>query len=272
MIDPFPVISVATHDTASAVSVVPNDMKPHAFLSSGTWSLLGSEEQAPVINEQGYKNNFSCYGGACGRYLVWKNIQALWLLQESMREWKEEGKEYSHEDVILLANQSKEFKSLIDTDSIEFLTPGYFPRKIYDFCKNTNQPTPNSDGEIARCILESLALKYRFTFERLQEVIGEKLEKVYIIGGGARNILLNQFTSNALGIPVEAGLFEATSLGNIMMQLIAIGEVASLEESRDIIQTSFKTSTHEPDRKQRWDDAYERYLEIIQNSITFNKT
>jgi len=189
-----------------------------------------------------------------------------------MREWKEEGKEYSHEDVILLANQSKEFKSLIDTDSIEFLTPGYFPRKIYDFCKNTNQPTPNSDGEIARCILESLALKYRFTFERLQEVIGEKLEKVYIIGGGARNILLNQFTSNALGIPVEAGLFEATSLGNIMMQLIAIGEVASLEESRDIIQTSFKTSTHEPDRKQRWDDAYERYLEIIQNSITFNKT
>jgi len=270
-VGPIPVTAVATHDTSSAVSAVPFIEKDCAFLSSGTWSLLGSEETSPVINKSGMEHNFSCYGGACGTWLVWKNIQALWLLQECMRVWSESGKDYSHEDIILMASQAKPFGSIIDTDDLVFLTPGDFPKRIAEYCHRTNQPPPENDGAMARCILESLALKYRYTFEHLEDVVGKKPDQLYVIGGGSRNWLLNQFTAEALGLPVRAGPAEATSIGNISIQLMALNELDCLADSRDIIRASFETATFESCKTDPWEEAYIKYIEIITKSKTFNQ-
>jgi len=269
-IKPIPVVVVASHDTASAASAVPYDNANSAFLSSGTWSLLGSEEDSLIINEHGLKFNFSCYGGACDTHLVWKNIQALWLLQECMSVWKSEGKNYSHEDIIFIANQAKAFGPIINTDALSFLNPGDFPKKIAHECESTGQTVPQNDGEIARCILESLALKYRFTFESLQKVIGRKLDKIHVIGGGARNWLLNRFTAEATTSIVESGPYEATSLGNLLLQLIALGEIKDLKEGREVIRASFKTDISQPSEKGAWGDMYERYQKISVMSKTFN--
>lgn len=269
-IKPIPVVVVASHDTASAASAVPYDNVNSAFLSSGTWSLLGSEENSLKINKFGLKYNFSCYGGVCNTHLVWKNIQALWLLQECMSVWKAEGKNYSHEEIILLANQAKAFGPIINTDALAFLTPGDFPKKIAIECESTGQNVPQDEGEIARCILESLALKYRFTFESLQKVNGRNLEKIHVIGGGARNWLLNRFTAEATNSTVESGPFEATSIGNLLMQLIALGEIKDLKEGREVIRASFRTDISRPSEKGAWDDMYDRYQKISLMSRTFN--
>jgi sugar (pentulose or hexulose) kinase len=269
-VQPFPIVSVASHDTASAACAVPYIERDTAFLSSGTWSLLGVEEKSPIISPLGLNNNFTCYGGASKTYLVLKNIQALWLLQECLRVWWGNGKKYTHEDIILLANQEKPFISIIDTDAHTFLTPGDFPLKIKEECFRTGQQVPTSDGAIARCILESLALKYRFTFERLQEVVEKDLKKIHVIGGGARNWLLNRFTAEAIKTQVEAGPFEATAIGNILLQLIAMGELDSLESGRRIIRDSFNTDTHEPCLSDKWDEEYDKFLEITSLSQTFN--
>jgi rhamnulokinase len=269
-IKPTPVIAVASHDTASAVCAVPSIQNDTAFLSSGTWSLLGYEEVSPVINEFGAKNNFSCYGGVCNSWLIWKNIQALWLLQECTRVWAEQGKPYSNEDLILMASQAKPFGPVLDTDDILFLTPGDFPMKIAEYCRGTGQRRPESDGAIVRSILESLAIKYRHVFDRLQEVIGKPLNRINVIGGGSRNWLLNQFTSEAVGLPVKAGPAEATSIGNIMMQLMALGKLDCLSDARAVVQASFETATVESCKTEAWEDAYGKYLEISTQSKVFN--
>jgi sugar (pentulose or hexulose) kinase len=266
----IPVIAVATHDTASAVSAVPSSERDYAFLSSGTWSLLGYEEKSLVINKNGFKNNFSCYGGVCNTWLIWKNIQALWLLQECARVWTENGNVYSNEDLTIMASQAKPFGPLIDTDDLVFLAPGDFPLKIVEYCKRTGQQPPESDGAIVRSIMESLAVKYRFTFDRLQEVIGKQLNNICVIGGGSRNWLLNKFTSEAIGLPVKAGPAEATSIGNILMQLMALKELDCLPDAREVVRSSFETSTFEACKTDAWEDAYGRYLEIITKSKTIN--
>jgi len=269
-IRPTPVIAVASHDTASAVCAIPTIQKDSAFLSSGTWSLLGHEEGSPVINEYGAKNNFSCYGGVCNSWLIWKNIQALWLLQECTRVWAEQGKPYSHEDLILIASQAKPFGPILDTDDILFLTPGDFPMKIAEYCLRTGQPPPENDGAVVRSILESLAIKYRHVFDRLQEVTGKPLNQINVIGGGSRNWLLNQFTAEAVGLPVKAGPAEATSIGNIMMQLMALDELDCLSDAREVVQVSFETATFESCKTEAWEDAYGKYLEISTKSKVFN--
>ena len=266
----MPVIAVGTHDTASAVSVIPAPAEGRAFLSSGTWSLLGAEVKAPLINSEGFKHNFSCYGGVCDTFLVWKNIQGLWLLQECQRNWKEEGTEYPNETLISLAEQAKPFGSFIDPDDLLFLQPGHFPSRIDEYCIRTGQKTPKDKGAVVRCILESLALKYRLTFENLQKVLGHKLSSLYIIGGGSRNQLLNQFTADALEVPVWAGLPEATSLGNILSQLISLGEVGSLEESRQLVSASFDLTCFKTGIPGTWNEAYQRYLNILAGSHTYN--
>jgi len=262
-----PVIAVGTHDTASAASAVPvQDGEDYAFLSSGTWSLLGAEVKEPLINEAGLAHNFSCYGGVCGTYLVWKNIQALWLLQECMRSWDENSLQCSPEELIKRAGQAPPFGAIIDVDDRAFLTPGDFPVRIAEYCTRSGQKPPEGQGAIVRCILESLALKYRYTFEGLHDVLGRKLSKIHIIGGGSRNGLLNRFTADALGVPVIAGPAEATSLGNIMTQLMALGEVGSLQQSREIISRSFKTATYEAGVGAGWDSAYRRFLSLIKKA------
>jgi sugar (pentulose or hexulose) kinase len=262
-----PVIAVGTHDTASAASAVPvQDGEDYAFLSSGTWSLLGAEVKNPLINEAGLAHNFSCYGGVCGTYLVWKNIQALWLLQECMRSWDKNGLQCSPEEIIKRAGQAPPFGAIIDVDDRAFLTPGDFPARIAEYCIRSGQKPPEGQGDIVRCILESLALKYRYTFEGLKDVLGRKLSKIHIIGGGSRNGLLNSFTADALGVPVIAGPAEATSLGNVMTQMMALGEVGSLQQSREIISRSFKTATYEAGVSAGWDRAYGRFLSLVKKA------
>jgi len=257
-----PIIAVGTHDTASAVSAVPAQAGNYAFLSSGTWSLLGAEVGEPLINNAGLKHNFTCYGGVGGAWLVWKNIQALWVLQECIRCWEEAGERYTLEELIALAEQAQPFAAIIDTDDRLFFTPGNFPARIDEYCRRTGQKPPSGKGPMVRCILESLALKYRYTFERLQEVLGRKLDRIHIIGGGSLNTLLNRFTAEAAGVPVVAGPSEATALGNFMAQLMALGEVVSLPQAREIVGRSVQTVTYQPGESARWDDAYVLFTKI----------
>jgi rhamnulokinase len=274
----LPVIAVGTHDTASAASVVPygrgvppgapkemSSSADSAFLSSGTWSLLGAEVGQPLINSAGLKHNFTCYGGVGGAWLVWKNIQALWVLQECMRGWEEDGQRDTPEELTALAEQALPFAAIIDVDDRLFLTPGNFPARIEEYCRRTGQKPPGAKGAIVRCILESLALKYRYTFERLQEVLGRKLGCIHIIGGGSLNTLLNRFTTEAAGVPVVAGPAEATALGNFMAQLMALGEVGSLSQAREIVSRSFRAVTYQAGDSARWDDFYGRFLDIMNN-------
>jgi rhamnulokinase len=261
-ISTVPVIAVGTHDTASAASVVPAAEDDYAFLSSGTWSLFGAEVKSPVVNKAGLKYNFSCYGGVCETYLVWKNIQALWLLQECARVWNEGGQKCSHGELVSMAEKAKPFGAVIDTDDRLFLTPGDFPARIADYCKSTGQKPPAGRGEITRCILESLALKYRYTFEKLQMVLGRKLSRIYVVGGGSRNVLLSRFTAEATGVPVIAGHPEATALGNFMLQLVTLGEVRSLQESREIVRRSFRSKTYQLSNSEGWDKMFVRFMGI----------
>jgi rhamnulokinase len=254
-----PVIAVGTHDTASAVSVVPMQDDNYAFLSSGTWSLLGAEVKEPLISNSGLEHNFSCYGGVGGKWLVWKNIQALWILQECMRSWGESGQPCGPDELIYLAEQARPFGPFIDVDDRLFLTPGDFPSRIIEYCVRTGQEPPDGRGAMVRCILESLALKYRYTFERLQVVLGRKLGRIHIVGGGSRNTLLNRFTARATGVPIVAGPAEATALGNFMTQLMTLGEVKSASEAKEIVRRSFDTVTYLPGDAAAWDEAYGRF-------------
>lgn len=258
-----PVIAVGTHDTASAVSVVPAQDDNCAFLSSGTWSLLGAEVKEPLISEAGLEHNFSCYGGVGGAWLIWKNIQALWVLQECIRAWEESGRPGGLDELIGLAEQAQPFGSLIDVDDRLFLTPGDFPSRIAEYCRRTGQEPPDDHGATVRCILESLALKYRYTFEKLQVVLGRKFSRIHIVGGGSRNTLLNRFTAGATGVTVVAGPAEATALGNFMAQLMALGEVQSPSDVREVLRRSFDTVTYLPRDAAGWDEAYERFLKLI---------
>jgi len=272
-IPPVPVIAVGTHDTASAAGAVPYSgggapaeqvaSPDAAFLSSGTWSLLGAEVGEPLINTAGLKNNFTCYGGVGGAWLVWKNIQALWVLQECMRNWAEAGHQDTLEGLIDLAGQEQPFAAVIDVDDRLFLTPGDFPARIDKYCRSTGQRSPEGKGAVVRCTLESLALKYRYTFERLQDVLGRKLSRIHIIGGGSRNTLLNRLTADATGVPVVAGPAEATALGNFIAQLMALGEIKSLSQGREIVARSFETSIYEPISAPGWDDAYGQFLKLV---------
>jgi sugar (pentulose or hexulose) kinase len=273
----LPVIAVGTHDTASAACAVPysrgvpsgapadivSTFQDAAFLSSGTWSLMGAEVGGPLINSAGLQHNFTCYGGVGGAWLVWKNIQALWILQECLRNWADAGWSDTLESLIGLAEQAPPFTALIDVDDRLFLTPGDFPVCIADYCRSTGQPPPEGKGAIVRCILESLALKYRYIFERLQHVLGRKLKRVHVIGGGSLNTLLNRFTAAAVGVPVVAGPAEATALGNFLAQLMALGEVGSLSQAREIVGRSFETTVFQPEGGDGWDNVLNRFLTVI---------
>ena len=256
---PVKVVAVGTHDTASAVAAAPAAIADYVFLSSGTWSLMGIELERPIITDRGYSYGFSNEGGVCGTIRLLKNISGLWLIQECRRIWAEQGEDLSFAEIAGLAGEAGPFAAMIDIDSPEFATPGDMPERIRAFCDRSGQAPPESKGSMARTILESLALRYRSVFEMLEELTGKRLETLHIVGGGTQNKLLNQFAANAVNRPVIAGPVEATCAGNILMQMLAAGDIASLVEGRGIIRRSFKTETYQPEDTEAWKKAYARY-------------
>ncbi len=258
------VVKVASHDTASAVLAVPAKSENFIYISSGTWSLMGTELEAPLVNEDSARMNYTNEGGAEGTIRFLKNIMGLWILQESRRQWKREGKDYSFSDLALMAKTAKPLASIIDPDDKLFATPGDMPRRIADYCRMTGQPVPETEGETVRCILDSLALRYRCTVEAIAELTGNRAEAVNIVGGGTQDKLLCQLTADACGLDVIAGPVEATAIGNICMQAIAAGELANMSEAREVVAASFDTEHYTPsaEGKKAFDAAYEKFLKL----------
>jgi rhamnulokinase len=260
-----PVIAVAGHDTASAVAAVPADNERFAYLSSGTWSLMGIEVIDPIITEDSYQMNFTNEGGVDGTTRFLKNITGMWLLEQCRKEWEKEGRVYSYPEIVAMAESAESFRSFVDSDDPSFAHPSDMTKAIAGYCKNTGQEAPSNDAAFVRCIFESLALKYRYVLERLQQVAPFPIEKLHVIGGGAQNKLLNQFTANSIGIPVVAGPSEATAIGNIMMQAKAVGLVNSLHEMRSVIKASVTPEVYMPGDKEDWNDAYKKFIAILKN-------
>jgi rhamnulokinase len=258
----IPVIAVASHDTGSAVGAVPAEGKDWAYISSGTWSLMGVETKEPVINDQALELNFTNEGGIGGTFRFLKNITGFWLLQECRRAWAKETL-ISYDELTDMAASAPPFGPLVEPDWTGFLNPADMPEAIRQFCLNTKQKIPNSPGEFVRCILESLALKYRHTLDQLRKVYPHPIRRVHVIGGGAKNRLLNQFTANATGLPVIAGPVEATAIGNIMVQALALGYFSSHSAMRKVIGQSFKLERYNPQQSKEWDLAYERFKELL---------
>jgi rhamnulokinase len=257
-----PVITTPSHDTAAAVAAVPG-LEPHfAWISSGTWSIMGAEVAAPVINAQALACNLTNEGGVAGTWRLCKNIMGLWLVQECKRTWAAQGEELTYDAITHSATQAKPFQAVIDPDSAEFLVPGNMPERIRAYCQRTGQSVPQTKGEIVRCALESIALKYRWVLEKLEALLGYRLEPLYIVGGGSKNILLNQLVANATERVIMIGPAEATATGNIMMQAIALGQFANIYEARDVVRRSFAMQTYEPTDRSSWKEAYGRLLEM----------
>ncbi|RTE04393.1 rhamnulokinase [Paenibacillus whitsoniae] len=258
----IPVIAVAEHDTGSAVAAVPALEKSFAYLSCGTWSLMGTEVDAPVINEISQRLNFTNEGGVGGTFRLLKNIMGLWILQETKREWDRAGQNYSFPELVQLAEQAPNFGSWIDPDDVLFLHAGDMTPRIRQYCQQTGQRVPESPGEVVRCILESLALKYRYVFGMTEEVSAQRFNGLHMVGGGINNELLCQWTSNAIGKPVWAGPAEGSAIGNLAVQWIARGEFADIWEARKVIRESFPVKVYEPAQRDAWEDAYGRFVKV----------
>jgi rhamnulokinase len=257
---PPAVFATASHDTASAVAAAPAEGADWCYISSGTWSLQGAEVDAPVINAASLKLNFTNEVGYGGKIRLLKNIAGLWLLQECRRAWALEGANFTYEELARAAADVRRFAAIIDPDA--FLEPGDMPKKIAEHCRFWKQDTPGSPPEFTRVILESLALRYRAVLESMERLLGRRFRVIHIVGGGSRNRLLNQFAADCTGRPVIAGPAEATAIGNVLIQALAAGELASHEEARALVRQSFPMEIHEPGPVAGWDEAYERYQKI----------
>jgi len=260
----IPVIAVASHDTGSAVASVPvTDTKDFIYISSGTWSLMGVELDKPNISAEVMEHNFTNEGGVNKTIRFLKNIMGLWLIQESRRQWDREGELLSFDELEKQANEAEPFASLIDPDYPEFQTPGNMPKRIKKYCERTGQKIPETKGEIVRCIAESLAFKYRKTIEGMEEVNGKEYNVVHIVGGGIKDKMICKFTANATKRVVEAGPVEATSIGNVLVQAMAVGAIKDLTEGRQVVKNSFDIARYEPANSEVWDSAYKKWNEII---------
>ena len=259
---PIPVVASAGHDTAAAVATVPATGDDHIYISSGTWSLMGVAVRDPIITEQSLAYNFTNEGGVDGTFRFLKNIMVLWLVQECRREWKREGVDLSYDELTRMAEQASPFGPLVSPSDSRFLPPGDMPARIQGFCRETGQAVPESKGEIVRCALESLALEYRWVAERLDEMVGQRLPTVHIFGGGSQNKFLNQFAADATNRIIVAGPVEATAIGNVLVQALALGQLGSLAEGRALVRRSFEVTTYEPQLVGDWDEAYKRYVRL----------
>ncbi|NDJ52238.1 MAG: rhamnulokinase [Chloroflexi bacterium] len=255
----IPVIAPACHDTGSAVAAAPATTPHFGYISSGTWSLVGIETDAPVITPEAAAANITNEGGVFDTIRLLKNVMGLWIVQQCRLKWRAVGEDYSYATLVGLAEQATPLQSIIDPNDVVFLRPGDHPALIRAKCEATGQPTPETPGAVVRCVLESLALAYRDMFERLERVSGHRVDVIHIIGGGSQNTLLNQMTADASGKPVMAGPVEATVIGNALIQLITLGELGSLGEARQIVADMASTTRYTPNLTDDWQAAYERY-------------
>jgi rhamnulokinase len=259
-----PVVAPAGHDTGSAVASVPA-YGHRAFLSSGTWSLLGTEVPRPIITPSALEANFTNEGGVCGTTRVLKNISGLWLLQGCRRDWADDGRRYEYTELVdAAADDRSAFQTLFDPDDPGFLHPPRMTQAIAAYCRRTSQPEPEGPAACTRAILESLAFKYRVVLDSLEELTGTRITELQIVGGGSRNRLLNQFTADATGRTVIAGPVEATALGNVAMQMLATGAVSTLAEARRIIEHSFPVERFAPAAADRWNAEYRRFQNYVE--------
>ncbi len=262
-VEPVPVISVCGHDTQAALTAIPSSEKDFVFISSGTWSLFGTELDEPIVNEKAINMNVTNEGGYGYSIGFLKNIIGLWLIQESRRHWNRHGNDYSYADLERLALEAEPFKCFINPDSPEFVPHGNIPERVREYCAKTGQAVPQSVGEIVRCIYESLAMKYRLTFENLMDCTGKEYSSIHVIGGGTKDTLLCQMTANSCDRKVLAGPIEATVLGNIVVQLLATGEIDSIAKAREIVARSESVKEYLPTESAQWKAAYERALKVI---------
>ncbi len=264
----FKVFNVASHDTASAVIAVPAKEDDFVYISSGTWSLMGTELGAPLISAESRAWNFANEGGAMGTIRFLKNIMGLWTVQESRRQWKREGKDYSFADLQTFAEAEKPLASFINPDHPLFSTPGNMPERVCRFCRETGQHVPENVGQIVRVIMESLALRYRYVMEGIAALRQKPVKAIHIVGGGTKDTFLCGLAADACGVPVIAGPVEATAIGNLCMQYIAAGELKDLAEARALIGDSFAPVVYEPTRdRAAWDEAYGRFCQICDKNI-----
>jgi len=259
---PIEVIATCSHDTGAAVAAVPGSSDDWAYLSSGTWSLLGMELRTPLLTERCRDFNFTNEIGHGGTVRLLKNLVGLWIVQECRREWARQGQDLDYATLMSMAEAAPAFASLINPDDSRFLAPGDMPQKVAGFCRETKQPVPVTPGATVRCVLESLALAYRRTFEQLEELAGHPISRLHIVGGGSQSALLNQFTANALGIPVLAGPVEATALGNVLVQALALGDLDSLAAARELVRDSFPVTRFEPQDRSGWNEAWGKFAGV----------
>jgi rhamnulokinase len=263
------VVLPGTHDTASAVMAVPASSKPGerpdwCYISLGTWALMGIESPTPVINERVLQRNFTNEGGVGNTIRLLKNITGLWLVQECRRVWSQGSRTWSWEDLNRLAAAAKPLVSFINPDAADFLSPENMPRAISDFCAKAGQPVPHDEGAVLRCALDSIAMKFRHVLGMCEELAGGRIETIHIVGGGTQNRLLCQAAADASGRRVVAGPVEATAIGNLMMQAVADGAVGSIAEAREVVRRSFDVEEYEPKNTAAWDDAFPRFLKVVE--------
>lgn len=259
------VVAPGVHDTASAFAAVPAKGENWACISSGTWSIMGLEINEPIINQQCFEMNVSNSAGVLGKTLFLKNVMGLWIIQQCKKVWNKKEPNLDYVEIVARAEKAKVFEGMIDPDALVFLNPENAPEAIVKYLESTNQPkvSPDDVGQIARLVFESLALKYRYVFEILKDAANKKIEALHITGGGCKNEMLNQFTSNALGIQLTTGPIEATAAGNILMQAYGVGEINSLEELREVVSNSFASKTYFPLDKAKWECAYRAFLKTV---------
>lgn len=261
------IIAAAGHDTQCAVAAMPKERTSSpAFLSCGTWSLIGCELDEPVLTEKSRKDELSNELGANGKINYLKNISGLWLIQETRRALKRIGQDYTYNDLEMLARQEQPFTCFIDPDDPAFAVEGDLPQRIRNYCKETNQPIPETTGAVIRCIYESLAMKYRFAIEQISDNTGKTFDTLHLLGGGTKDGFLCQMTADSLGFDVIAGPTEATAIGNIMLQLIALGDIKDIDTAREIIRKTEKVKTYKPANHEQWQKGYEKYCNILRRN------
>lgn len=261
-LEKVPVIAVCGHDTQSAVTAVPSEKEDFAFISSGTWSLFGTETKKPIVNDLSYSFNVTNEGGFGYSTAFLKNICGLWLIQESRRQWIREGKEYSYAELEKAALREKPFARFIDPDAPEFAVPGNLPARITEYCRRTGQSVPENEGQTVRCIYESLALRYRAVLEGIEKCTGKNYDSLNVVGGGTKDTLLCKMTADACNITVYAGPIEATVMGNVAVQLISGGDIADVVEARRIIANSGQLKCYSPENTAAWDEAYKKFKSV----------
>jgi rhamnulokinase len=256
------IVATCSHDTGTAVAAVPAEGDDWAYLSSGTWSLLGVESPKPVITKESREFNFTNEAGLGGTTRLLKNIVGLWIVQECRRAWLKAGHDYSYDDLAYMATEAEPLKSLIHPADARFYKPDQMPEKVAAYCQETGQTAPSTPGAIIRCVYESLALLYRGTLQQVQTITGRKISQLHIVGGGSKSELLNQMAANATQIPVAAGPVEATAIGNLLVQALALGHLKSHAELRQVVRNSFPTKIYQPQHQAAWEEAWQKFTKL----------